>query len=118
MAPIDDLDGSPVRSGSAAYVVTCYNAGFEIKHQIRTYIREWNTVADFVAYKGSGGVTYAPDTLGVEGTDCEYSSVFGGACHDKIDFGDILSNAGGTYNTTPGAGAASTRASYFPNVKY
>jgi hypothetical protein len=116
--PIDDIDGSLIPSGSEAYVFSCLDSAFEVKHRIKAYIREWNTVADFVAFQTSLGVTYNPDVTGVEGTNCAYDGIFSELCNDFSDFADILTSAGGSYVTTPGAGAAATRATYFPRVDY
>lgn len=117
--PLDDLDGSPMRSGSDAYVFTCYDGGFEVKHEIRAYIREWNTLTEFLAYESSKGSSYNPDVEGTEGVDCDYDSGFGGACNDRTDLDDILWSLGAPYdtdNTDPDA--AAIRETYFPNVFY
>lgn len=116
--PIDDLDGSAVPSASDAYTITCLDSAFEIKHMIKIYIREWNTLLDFIAFQDTEGATYNPDQTGLEGTNCDYDGTFGDECNDFSDFADILTGAGGTYTTTPGAGAAAARATYFPQVSY
>ncbi len=117
--PIDDLDGSLIRSGNDSYTITCLDNAWEIRHQIKAYIREWNTVADFIAYSDSDGVVYNPHKQGVEGTDCDYDGIFGDSCNDLIDFTDILTNVGGTYTTDNlDPDAATIRDSYFPNVVY
>jgi hypothetical protein len=117
--PIDDLDGSPMPRGQEFYTFTCLDAGYDIRHQIRLKIREWNTLAQFVAYSTSSGASGNPDVVGVEGTNCDYDTVFGGfSCNDLLDFDDVLTNAGGSYPTNPGGTAAQDRRTYFPNRDY
>ena len=115
--PVDDLSGSAVPSGNDAWTFRCLDSAMELKHSIRLYIREWNTLADYLAFETSGGVTYNPDVTGAEGTNCAYDPSSSGNCNDLYDMDDILSNAGGTYNTTPGAND-SDRATYFPRIEY
>ncbi len=118
--PIDDLDGSYVPFGNDSFIFSCLDSGWEIKHQIRVYIREWNTAVDFLAYASSQGVTYNPHQQGIEGVNCDYASFPNDtSCNDFRDFTDILTDVGGTYildNTNPSA--AAIRRTYFPNVNY
>ncbi len=116
--PLDDLDGSPMISGNPNYLFSCKDSGGETIHQVSLAIREWNTLEDFNNYAASNGLTINPDTVGVEGTDCDYDSIFVGTqCNDFLDFFDILTNAGGAYptdNTVPSPN--SIRRTYFPEV--
>lgn len=118
--PIDDLDGSLIRSGSPSYQFRCLDDGLEVLHRIDFYIREWNTLEDYLAYELTEGSTYNPDRDGVEGEDCDYSDIFGDEeCNDRFDFDDILEAVGGSYttdNTDPDA--AAIRETYFPNIRY
>lgn len=122
--PIDDLTGSPVASGRSPWVFECRDNAYELKHRISVSIREWNTLADFFIYQTSQGVTYDPDVTGIEGTNCDYDGIFGNQdCNDLNDMDDILTNAGGTYDTNdaspgtpPNAVDALLRDSYFPNI--
>ncbi len=117
--PIDDLDGSPVASGREYYRFRCLDGGSEAKHEIRLYIREWNTLSEFLAYGTSEGVSGNPDIDGVEGIGCDYDPAFGFACNDYRDLDDVLDDAGGSYPTNPADPTpAATRRSFFPNELY
>ncbi len=117
--PITDLSGNSVRmSGydNGAWTFSCLDSALEVKQRIKLYVREWNTLADFVLYQTSGGATYNPDVTGSEGIGCDYDDVFGGSCNDLADFGDIL-NGPGNYNTSP-TPTYSEILPFFPNVIY
>ncbi len=117
--PIDDLDGSPVVPGREHYVFRCIDSGSEAKHEIRLYIREWNTVSEFLAYGASEGVSGDSDIEGNEGVGCDHDPIFGSACNDFADLDDVLDRAGGSYPTSPPGGTpAATRRTFFPNRKY
>lgn len=117
--PVDDLDGSTLSTnnstvpGSDAWVFGCYDAGLELKHSLRVYIREWNTAADFLAYEASDGATYNPDVDGGEGTNCDYVGT-GLGCNDFSDMDDLLPGAGYDVSTPN----AVVRETYFPRVTY
>lgn len=123
--PVDDLSGTPINiygdfanlyPGNAPWNFQCLDAGFEVKHEIHVYIREWNTLADFATYVASEGATYAPNTTGDEGTTCAYDPVFGtNKCNDSKDYWDILDKVGGSYPTTPTTDDGK-RVNYFPNI--
>lgn len=117
VAPIDDLDGSSVIPGNEAFVFSCLDEAFEVKHQISVYVREWNTTEEYLNFSSSSGVTGDPDVVGTEGVDCE--SIFGNSCNDFFDFKDILDGAGGAYTTdNTVANPNSIRETYFPSVNY
>ena len=122
--PIDDLDGSPfdtfsrgvsLRSGSPTYKFACLDGAFEVLHEIHVYIREWNTLAAFMAYEESEGLVYDPDVSGSEGGDCDYDPIFGDSCNDQFDLDDILDSVGGSYDTSDPDDAL-LRSLYFPRV--
>jgi hypothetical protein len=122
--PVDDLSGTPMRSGRAPWTFTCLDAAGEIRHRIDLYIREWNTVSDFLAYGSSEGVDYDPDVSGVGGSGCDYDPIFNyDGCNDFADFDDLLNGIGGSYPTapapgTPGTGVTNTdRRTYFPEIE-
>ncbi len=117
--PVDDLSGSAAAAGSPSWIFVCYDSGGEIRQRIDLYIREWNTLADFVAYETSDSVTYNPDVTGAEGTACDYDPLFGyDNCNDFNDFDDILTDVGGTYLTTdPTVQDNSVRRTYFPQIE-
>ncbi|MEM7499419.1 MAG: hypothetical protein AAF371_15685 [Pseudomonadota bacterium] len=114
--PVDDLDGNlfvtttlntntTLPQGEPYFTFSCRDEGFEVIHEIRVHVREWNTLADFMLYETSAGLDYDPDVgglTGVEGTACIPDSIFTGRlCNDFWDFGDILDNIGGAYSWTP-----------------
>ena len=122
--PVDDLSGTPYtykgRSvlfpGREAILFDCEDEAFELKHRIEVYIREWNTLTDFVTYKTSGGQTYNPDVNQLEGS-CGYGGDFVNLlpCNDHVDFDDIAQDVGG-YDTA--SSYPTQRRSYFPGVRY
>ena len=118
--PVDDLDGSSFGTftlrtpRSDGYLFECFDEGFEVKYFFEVYVREWNTLSDFLLYGSSEGATYNPDVVGTEGVDC---TGIGGECNDRYDFDDILSGNGGLYDTSGGV-SAFDREGYFPAVDY
>ena len=119
--PIDDLDGSSIRPGRPFYQFRCLDDGFEVLHQIDLFIREWNTLEDYLAFELTQGATYNPNRRGAEGVDCDYSPIFGsGQCNDFRDFDDILFDVGGAYLTDilPVPERDAIRSTYFPNIVY
>jgi hypothetical protein len=134
--PIDDLDGSlisadrrltsAIPAGNEAWVFSCLDSAFEVKHEIHVYIREWNTLVDFVAYQASEGVTYDPDVgglSGTEGTTCNYDPAFPEElCNDRWDFADILerveANTTNAYPSTTLGIDEANRQLYFPRIDY
>ncbi len=124
VAPIDDLDGSlfdtfsrgvNLRSGSPSYKFACLDAAFEVLHEIHVYIREWNTLAAFMAYEESEGLIYDPDVTGDEGANCDYDPIFGNTCNDQVDLDDIVNNVGGSYDTSDPTDFL-TRMLFFPMI--
>jgi len=124
IAPIDDLDGSlfdtysrgvNLRSGSPSYRFACLDGAFEVLHEIHVYIREWNTLAAFMAYEESEGVAYDPDVTGDEGAQCDYDPVFGTTCNDQFDLDDIVNSVGGSYDTTDPTDFL-LRSAFFPRI--
>ncbi len=124
--PGDDLSGTPygsslLRPGRPAHHFTCLDEAFEVKHRIQVYIREWNTLSDFVTYHTSRGKTYQPDVDGRE-ESCGYGDVFHYLpCNDFRDLDDIVKyygpyNTTGPYNTP--TQKAVERRLYFPRVEY
>ncbi len=113
--PIDDLDGSLVQKGNEAFEFDCLDGGFEVKHRIRVFIREWNTSEEFHKYATTLATEGNPDVEGLEGdpAGCQYNDEFGNLCNDFFDFDDILNSlTGDTYDTsTPDFEA---RTSFFP----
>jgi hypothetical protein len=124
--PIDDYDQSPfgvfhrgvnLRRGNPAWGFSCLDGAFEVKHHIDVYIREWNTLAAFLAYEESEGATYNPDVDGDEGGECEYDSIFGTTCNDFRDLDNMIPDPIlGGYETGPAVSPA-IRNTYFPRIE-
>ncbi len=124
--PIDDLSGTvydgtgAMHPGRSEWTIECLDSAAEIRQRIDVYIREWNTLVDFVAYATTEGVTYDPHVSGAEGTGCDYDPIFNyDGCNDRYDFTDVLTHviyANGAYGTTPGVDTAVDRATYFPRI--
>jgi hypothetical protein len=85
--PIDDRTGNLLVAGNPYYLWTCYDRNYEIVHQIRVAIREWNTYQEFVKFGTTGGASGDPDVVGAEGTNCG-SSISNYSCNDFIDMDD------------------------------
>lgn len=114
--PVDDLDGTLLPAGRVPYVVECMDKAGEIKHRINIYVREWNTYSQFLTYQSTSGVSGNSDLSGAEGVACEYEANFGGQCNDYDDWDDILSDTGGSYDTSTIDKAK--RRSWFPRIRY
>ena len=121
---IDDIDGSDLsffdNQTRVPWVIRCEDAAGEVIHQIKAYIREWNTLAEFTAYNTSNGAAadYDPHVTGAEGVACDYDPFDGNeTCNDRTDYQDIVNGAtGGTYDTT--IFDNDERRSWFPNFEY
>ena len=98
--PIDDRSGSLIQSGNEAYDLRCYDSGLELKNRIRIFVREWNTLEDFLLYGTSSGTDGSADVSGTEGVNCDYNGLISGNCNDHGDWGDLLNRAGGAYDTS------------------
>lgn len=120
--PIDDRDGSRMLPAQDAYQIECLDQAYEVKHRIRLYVQEWNTLTDFLTYASSSGASGNPNITGNEGTsgsraadDCDYSNVFNTEpCNDAGDFDDIVRNGSSSYDQT----AIGNRGSWFPSEDY
>lgn len=128
--PVDDITGSPYSfnlapsvdntgfdvstsvEGNDAYTFNCLDAGYEIKHRIKVYVREWDTYTDYLTYISSEGVTAVPDNNGTAPlVNCEGLPGF---CNDYYDYDDFVNYLTGYAPTT----SATARANYFPRIKY
>lgn len=114
--PVDDVTGDDLSAytASEAYDFRCLDKNHEVKNRIRLYIRAWNTYADFLTYGTSGGVTYAPNVVGVEGTHC--AGVLG-YCDDYVKWDSVV-GVGHFSRDLVGPYAAPLRTNYFPNERY
>lgn len=126
--PIDDRSGTRIAPTQNSYEFRCLDAAFEIKHRIRVFIREWDTLPDYQTYISSAGATVVPDR-GADlepGVNCSAIAAIGEGCNDKYDIDDFLKlilplpepdGAGlsvASYDTT----TKSLRKHYFPKIKY
>lgn len=116
IAPIDDVNGSPVRSGNPAYSFECRDKAFEIKNRIRLYIRSWNTYANFVAYGTSSGVTYNPNVEGEAGVDCTAVNTEEN-CNNFTKWDSVFTFPSAS-NAFVGPYTSGNRANYFPFEYY
>lgn len=132
--PIDDRDGTPISPANPSFDFVCVDAAFEVKHRIRAYVREWDTMPDFLAYVASAGTVVAPDRgiIAEPDTNCVGLGLsgLGSLCNDSWDADDFLKYAlsfpsidptdgfnglvGPTYEMTP----VTKRKQYFPRIKY
>lgn len=119
MEPIDDRSGTLLEEAHPSFEFQCLDGASEVKHRIRAYVREWDTMPDFLAYVASTGTVMAPDrgNTGEPNTNCVGlgTSDFAG-CNDSWDVDDFLVLYLGipNYVMTP----LSNRKQYFPRIKY
>jgi hypothetical protein len=124
--PIEDLSGNDLVHtdpslpliGQDSYEFRCEDRAFEVINRIRVYIRSWNTYADFLAYGSSNGVTYNPNVIGPEGTNCVGVA---GDCHDRLKWDDIpfAGSAPSPFpSPVPTPWPAASTGYYFPNELY
>lgn len=129
--PVDDYDGSifanlfgssasGLYKGSEYFLVRCQDDGFEVKHEIRVRIREWNTFEMFNILEGGTLVGADPDVTGTEGVNCNGNAALGDPCNDRWDFKDLLNALGGSYPTpTPVPPVnETTRRNFYPEIDY
>ena len=128
--PIDDRDGTPMYSrpisiddttyflgsGNDAYTLSCYDKGRELKHRINLFVREWNTLDEFLLYGDSSGAEGDPDIGGAEGVDCDFNppSPLRPACNDRFDWLDFLTQATSSSGDSYDMSNVTNRAYYFP----
>ena len=58
--------GVPWQIGNPAYILSCFDTGLELKHSISLYVREWNTLEEFLLYGSSSGASGDPDVGDVD----------------------------------------------------
>lgn len=132
MDPIDDRSGTLIGPAHPSFEFQCLDAAFEVKHRIRAYVREWDTMPDFLAYVASSGTVVVPDrgNTSEPGTNCVGVVGLGNMCNDSWDIDDFLGLylkrpsenlndnfnglAGVTYLMTP----LTHRKQYFPRILY
>lgn len=109
--PIDDRNGTTVIGSSPAYSFECLDAGFESKHRIRVFVRDWDSYTDYSDYLTTEGVSGTPDQG--TATGCTNDS---GPCNDVYDLDDFLNiNLNlASYNTV----SPTVRAQNFPFLIY
>lgn len=110
--PIDDRNGTTLRSGSPYYRWQCLDKDKEVIHQIIVSVREWNTYKEFLTYGTSKGTSGDPDVVGVEGTGCDYNTQnTTETCNDFTDWDDYYTLFSGIFSSV-------TKPSYFPNETF
>ncbi|MBN8538531.1 MAG: hypothetical protein J0M15_15885 [Deltaproteobacteria bacterium] len=110
--PIDDRNGTALRSGSPYYRWQCLDKDKEVIHQIIVSVREWNTYKEFLTYGTSKGTSGDPDVVGVEGTGCDYNTQNATeTCNDFTDWDDYYTLFSGIFSSV-------TKPSYFPNETF
>jgi hypothetical protein len=76
--------------GNESYSYECRDQSGEVKHRIRLYVNEWNTIEEFNKYVVGTDTQGDPNVIGVEGTACQVGSSIGvGNCNDSRDWDDI-----------------------------
>lgn len=129
--PIDDRSGTLIAPAHPSFEFQCLDAAFEVKHRIRAYVREWDTMPDFLTYVSSSGTVVVPDrgNTGEPGTNCVGLGL-GGYCNDTWDIDDFLAlylqlPSDSEIDNFPGLGSStyvmaplSVRKQYFPRIKY
>lgn len=121
--PVDDYSGTLMSSGGAtaneAYTFSCYDAGYEMLHRIRVYVREWDTRSNYVSFITSNGTSGNPNSVG----NC--NGMPDGTMYDNCnDFKDpdsfVMTELPSGYDTTVGGGQTmqSKRRLLFPYDPY
>ena len=132
--PIDDRSGSLLYTTHQSYELWCWDTAYELKNSIQMFIREWNTVEEFLLFSESNISDTDrrpgnPNVVGIEGTACDYQSPYTRPCNDRADWRDLLDGLNGlreginrdldgvlgSYTTDPTN--ASVRSSFFPQDK-
>lgn len=120
IAPVDDLNGTPIESTSDSYEFLCLDEAYEIKHRIRVYVRDWDVYSDYLAYIASEGAVQAPDRPATDMEPGGCTGIGDQPCNDKADLDDFLNLlvpdilAAPTYDTVD----PTKRTSYFPLINY
>lgn len=80
-----------------SYTFICLGPAGEMKHRIRLYLNEWNTVEDYTAFKTDGDASAVnPARQGLAGTDCSaVNTGIGATCNSFWGFQDIIEVDGG-----------------------
>ena len=106
--PVNDLgpngdysSGSLIASlGDGSYQFSCLGPAGELRHRVRLYLNEWNTIEDYTAFKADGDPTAVnPNRTGVTGVDCAAINT-GGSCNSFWGVDDLIDAYGAS---DPGA---------------
>jgi hypothetical protein len=96
--PTADFSGSPPPSavGDGSERIRCLGSAGEVRHEIRVYLNEWNTMEDYLAFKqGADPSTVTPTRTGVAGVDCAAVNQ-GISCNTRWGFDDLTAAFGPT----------------------
>lgn len=87
--------GTPIASvGDGSYQFSCLGPAGELRHRIRLYLNEWNTIEDFQEFKTNGDPSVAdPNRVGLSGTDCAAVNS-GDTCNTFWGFDDLINSFG------------------------
>jgi hypothetical protein len=89
--------GTPIAAFDGSYLFLCLGPAGELKHRIRLYVNEWNTVEDYQAFKTVGDASAVdPSRRGVSGVDCSaVNTGIGSTCNSFWGFQDIINDPSG-----------------------
>jgi hypothetical protein len=89
--------GSALPGFDGSYQFLCLGPAGELKHRIRLYVNEWNTIEDYQAFKADGVASAVdPSRRGVAGVDCSaVNTGIGATCNSFWGFEDIIDDPAG-----------------------
>lgn len=80
--------------GDGSYQFSCKGAAGELRHRIRVYLNEWNTIEDYAAFKANGNAAAVdPNRTGTAGIDCASVNT-GDTCNSFWGFDDLIEDIG------------------------
>lgn len=89
--------GSTINGFDGSYVFSCLGPAGELRHRIRLYANEWNTVEDYQAFKTDGVASAVdPSRGGLSGVDCSaVNTGIGSTCNSFWGLQDIIDDPDG-----------------------
>lgn len=80
-----------------SYNFLCLGAAGEVRHQIKLYVNEWNTVEDYQSFKANGDASAVdPSRRGIAGVNCSaVNTGVGATCNSFWDFQDVIDDPDG-----------------------
>jgi hypothetical protein len=93
--PNNDPNPNGIGGYDGSYAFLCLGAAGELRHRIRLYVNEWNTIEDYTAFKTDGDASAVdPARQGVAGVDCSAVNT-GLGCNSFWGFQDIIEDPDG-----------------------